>query len=354
MTEVSTADKNGGSSTNETAVRYDRDSDGVVTLTIDEPGASANTMNEAYREGMRAAIDRLEREKDETAGVVIASGKKTFFAGGNLNLLKQATPEVADQLFEQSMSIKADLRRLETIGKPVAAAINGAALGGGLEIALACHHRVAAEGGYEIGLPEVTLGLLPGGGGVARTVRMLGLQTALLEVLLQGQRRKPDAAREKGLVDEVVPADQLLTRAKAWILEHKDDENAAKQPWDRQGYKMPGGTPPSPSLAAMLPAFPAGLRKQTKGADYPAPRAIMAAAVEGAQLEFDGAQRVEARYFTKLATGQNSKNMTQAFFFDLQAISSGSLRPQGFDTWKATKVGVLGAGMMGAAIASVC
>src|SRR3954462_1686560 len=188
----------------QTAVRYDRDSDGVVTLTIDDPDASANTMNEAYRDGMRAAIDRLEREKDEITGVVIASAKKTFFAGGNLNLLKQATPEVADQLFEQSMSIKVDLRRLETIGKPVVAAINGAALGGGLEIGLACHHRVAAEGRYEIGLPEVTLGLLPGGGGVVRTVRMLGIQTALLEVLLQGQRYKPEQAKEKGLVDELV------------------------------------------------------------------------------------------------------------------------------------------------------
>ncbi|MDX6323893.1 MAG: 3-hydroxyacyl-CoA dehydrogenase / enoyl-CoA hydratase / 3-hydroxybutyryl-CoA epimerase [Nocardioidaceae bacterium] len=336
------------------AVRYERDADGIVTLTMDEPGAGANTMNEAYRDGMRAAIDRLEQEKGGVAGVVVTSGKKTFFAGGNLHLLQQATPEDAQELFDQSMSIKADLRRLETLGVPVVAAINGAALGGGLEIALACHHRVAAEGGYEIGLPEVTLGLLPGCGGVVRTVRMLGLQTALLEVLLEGQRRKPDAAQETGLVDEVVPADRLLARARAWLSEVRGNEDAAKQPWDRQGYRMPGGTPSSPGLAAMLPAFPAGLRKQTKGADYPAPRAIMAAAVEGAQLDFDGAQRVEARYFTKLATGQNAKNMIQAFFFDLQAISSGSLRPQGFETWKATKVGVVGAGMMGAGIAYVC
>ena len=343
--------------TDQTAVRYDRDSDGVVTLTMDDPGASANTMNEAYRDGMRAAIDRLEselRDGADIAGVVLTSAKKTFFAGGNLTLLQQARPEDAPQLFEESMSIKADLRRLETLGKPVVAAINGAALGGGLEIALACHHRVAAEGRYEIGLPEVTLGLLPGGGGVVRTVRMLGIQTALMEVLVQGQRYKPEVAKEKGLVDEVVPADDLLAVARTWVLEHRDDEAAATQPWDRDGYKMPGGTPSHPALAQMLPAFPATLRKQTKGADYPAPRAIMAAAVEGAQVDFETAQRIEARYFTSLATGQNAKNMIQAFFFDLQTINSGALRPQGHEEFRATRVGVLGAGMMGAGIAYVC
>jgi 3-hydroxyacyl-CoA dehydrogenase/enoyl-CoA hydratase/3-hydroxybutyryl-CoA epimerase len=340
--------------TEQTAVRYERDSDGIVTLTMDDPSASANTMNEAYKEAMAAAVDRLEAEKDDVVGVVLTSAKKTFFAGGNLNMLVQAGPDDAQRLFDESMEIKQDLRRLETLGKPVVAAINGAALGGGLEIALACHRRIAAEGRYEIGLPEVTLGLLPGGGGVVRTVRMLGIQTALTEVLLQGQRYKPAQAKEKGLVDEVVDPAALLDNARSWILANKDVPEAAQQPWDRKGYKMPGGTPAHPSLAQMLPAFPATLRKQLKGADYPAPRAIMSAAVEGAQIDFDGAQRVEGRYFTSLATGQNAKNMIQAFFFDLQAINSGSLRPQGFDTYRARKVGVLGAGMMGAGIAYVC
>ena len=340
--------------TDQNAVRYERDSDGIVTLTMDDPTASANTMNEVYRDSMRAAIDRLEQEKGDVTGVVLTSAKKTFFAGGNLNMLIQAQPEDAPQLYEQSQSIKADLRRLETLGVPVVAAINGAALGGGLEIALACHRRIAAEGKYEIGLPEVTLGLLPGGGGVVRTVRLLGIQTALTEVLLQGQRYKPEVAKDKGLVDELVPADELVSRARAWVVENKGNEDAAKQPWDRQGYKMPGGTPSHPALAQMLPAFPATLRKQTKGADYPAPRAIMAAAVEGAQVDFDNAQKIEARYFTKLATGQNAKNMIQAFFFDLQTINSGALRPKGVEQFKPSKVGVLGAGMMGAGIAYVC
>src|SRR5690606_28530793 len=187
------------------------------------------------------------------------------------------------------------------------------------------------------------------------TVRMLGLQTALMEVLLQGPRFKASAAKEKGLVDELVATrEELLPAAKAWLLANADDENAAKQPWDRPGYKMPGGKPSSPALAAFLPAFPALLRKQLKGADYPAQRAILSAAVEGASTDFDTASRVESRYFTSLVTGQNAKNMIQAVFLDLSAINSGSLRPQGVEKFVAQKVGVLGAGMMGAGIAYVC
>ncbi|MGN6161877.1 MAG: enoyl-CoA hydratase-related protein, partial [Marmoricola sp.] len=340
------------------AVRYEKDGDGIVVLTLDDPTASANTMNELYGASMQAAIEKLESEIDSVTGVVIASAKKTFFAGGNLNQLQSIGPDQADQAFEKSEAIKAQLRRLETIGKPVVAAINGAALGGGLEIALATHHRIAVDGKYDIGLPEVTLGLLPGGGGVTRAVRMLGIQSALMDVLLQGQRYKPAAAQAKGLIDElVVTQEELVPAAKKWILENKDDENSAKQPWDRQGYKMPGGTPSSPSLAAMLPVFPSTLRKQLKGVHMPAPEAIMSAAVEGAQVDFDTASRIESRYFTGLVTGQNSKNMIQAFFFDLQDINSGKLRPSGEGVqpkYTFTKVVVLGAGMMGAGIAYVC
>ena len=336
----------------QSAVRYDKDADGVVTLTLDDPTSSANTMNELYLDAMGEAIDRLESELDQVTGVVVTSAKRTFFAGGDLRGMIQAGPEDAPAVFAMAERVKAQLRRLETCGRPVAAAVNGAALGGGLEIALACHHRVALDGKYEIGLPEVTLGLLPGGGGVTRTVRMLGLYDALMGVLLQGPRMRPRRALEKGLVDELVATpEELVPAARRWVLEHRGDAEAATQPWDRPGYKMPGGTPSSPKLAAFLPAVPANLRKQLKGADYPAPKAIMAAAVEGAQVDFDTASRVESRYLTKLVVGQNSKNMIQAFFFDLQAINSGSLRPEGVPTFTATRVGVLGAGMMGAGIA---
>jgi 3-hydroxyacyl-CoA dehydrogenase/enoyl-CoA hydratase/3-hydroxybutyryl-CoA epimerase len=346
----------GTSATSESAVKYDKGGDGIVVLTLDDPTQSANTMNELYKESMGNAIDRLYAEKDEVAGVVITSAKKTFFAGGDLNNMLKATPDDAEAVFETVEAIKADLRRLEQLGKPVVAAINGAALGGGLEIALACHHRIVVDDDkVDLGLPEVTLGLLPGGGGVTRTVRMLGIQSALMDVLLQGPRFKPAQAKEKGLIDELVASrDDLVPAAKKWIRAHQDDTVAASNPWDREGYKLPGGTPSSPSLAAFLPAFPAMLRKQTKGAHYPAPRAIMAAAIEGAQVDFDTATRIESRYLAELVTGSNSKNMIQAFFFDLSAINSGLLRPEGVPKFTATKVGVLGAGMMGAGIAYSC
>ncbi|WP_252372583.1 3-hydroxyacyl-CoA dehydrogenase NAD-binding domain-containing protein [Pimelobacter sp. 30-1] len=336
----------------QTAVRYERDADGIVTLTLDDPNQSANTMNELYRASMAAAVERLYDEQDDITGVVVASAKKTFFAGGDLKLMVQTTKDNAGEVFAQCESIKAALRRLELFSKPVVAAINGAALGGGYEITLATQRRIAVAGSYKVGLPEASLGLLPGGGGVTRTVRKFGLQTALMDVLLQGTQFGIDAALAKGIVDEVVATqDELIPAAKAWI---KANPEAALSPWDAPGYKMPGGTPKSPALAGFLPAFPALLRKQTKGAVYPAARAILSAAVEGAQVDFDTASRIESRYLTNLVVNQASKNMIQAFFFDLQAINSGSLRPQGIEPYKAAKVGVLGAGMMGAGIAYVC
>ncbi len=332
--------------------RWEKDSDNVVLLTMDDPGGSANTLNDTFIHDLEKTLHRLEHEKDDIAGVVITSAKKTFFAGADLNMIIQATPADAERLEKEIARVKSAFDRLETLGKPVAAAINGAALGGGLEIALACHYRVALDAkGSEIGLPEVTLGLLPGAGGVARTTRMFGLQKALMEVLLQGQRRKPQAAKEVGLVDEVVATpEEMIAVAKKWVLEHPD----AAQPWHTPGYKIPGGAPSNPKLAMMLPAFPANLRKQIKGAPMPAPLAIMAASVEGAQVDFATAQKIESRYFASLATGQVAKNMTQAFFFDLQHITKGGARPEGYPQYKPVKALVMGAGMMGAGIAYVC
>src|SRR5690606_15082888 len=296
-------------------IRWEQDSDGIVTLTMDDPKQSANTMNADYRESMGVVLDRLESEKDSITGVVLTSAKKTFFAGGDLNDLIKATPEDAAEITDMTNELKAQLRRLETLGKPVVAAINGAALGGGLEIALACHRRIVADvKGTVIGLPEVSLGLLPGGGGIVRTVRLLGIQSAVLNVLVQGQRHKPAKALELGLVHELVSSvDELLPKAKAWI---KDNPEGGVQPWDQKGYKIPGGSPSNPKFAANLPAFPANLRKQLKGAPMPAPRAILAAAVEGAQVDVETAGLIETCYFVSLVTGQVAKNMTKAFFFD--------------------------------------
>ncbi|MFI6071396.1 3-hydroxyacyl-CoA dehydrogenase NAD-binding domain-containing protein [Actinoplanes sp. NPDC051343] len=551
-------------------ISYERGADGIVVLTIDDPVQHANTMNDRYVNAMTATMDRLEAERDNVTGVIVTSAKSTFFAGGDLPLMSRATREDAPRLAALLTTIKRDLRRLETYGRPVVAAINGAALGGGLEIALACHYRIALDTpDTRIGFPEVTLGLLPGAGGVTRTVRMLGLAPALTTWLLTGRRLRPADAVAAGLIDELVPpteathpapqptaaqptaahataaqliaaqptaaqptaaqptaalptaaqptaalptaahvtaahvtssqlpstpprttppstltestltestrqhepaappsgdqptstppstlrpstltgstltgstraestrqyepasprsdaqphsttastltpstltrstltrstltrstlsgstsaestrqgaaatgpfgerrpvaaalsgtgADELreragridtglMGRARAWIVANPD----AAQPWDRDGYRMPGGTPASPKLAAQLPAFAATLRKQLKGCRLPAPEAILATAVEGAQVDFETAQTIETRHLITLLTGQIAKNMIGALFSDLRAVNGGLARPQ-VPVRAAVKVAVLGAGMMGAGIAYAC
>jgi 3-hydroxyacyl-CoA dehydrogenase/enoyl-CoA hydratase/3-hydroxybutyryl-CoA epimerase len=334
-----------------TTIRWDRDADGVVVLTLDDPDQSANTMNAAYIASMAATVERLEAERADIAGVVLTSAKKTFFAGGDLNDLLAVQHEQAGEFAEFVRGAKAQLRRLETLGRPVVSAVAGAALGGGLEITLATHWRIVVDDpAIALGLPEVQLGLLPGGGGVTRTVRMLGVADALTRLLLEGRPLSPRAALELGLVDELVPArEDLVAAAKVWIAAHPD----AVQPWDVKGHRIPGGTPASPQLASSLPSLPANLRKRLKGANYPAPQAIMSAAVEGAQVDFDSAIEIEGRYMVKLATGQVAKNMIQAFFFDMQQVRGARRRPDGIATFRAEKLVVLGAGMMGAAIAYV-
>ena len=338
--------------TEQHAVRWAQGEDGIVVVTLDDPGRSANTMNERYVAGMGACVDALVADQENITGVIITSAKKTFFAGGDLDVLSKATAADAPVIMQRVTTVKAQFRRLETLGRPVVAAMNGTALGGGLEIGLACHHRIGLDArGVVYGLPEVTLGLLPGAGGVVRTTRMLGIADAFIKVLAQGQRHKPAAALEVGIIDELASSpEEMLDKARAWIAAN----GGAAQPWDKPGYKVPGGTPSSPKFAAFLPAFPANLRKQLKGAPMPAPRNILAAAVEGTQVDIDTAFRIESRYFVELVTGQVSKNMTKAFFFDLQHINGGGSRPDGFESYTPTRVAVLGAGMMGAGIAYTC
>lgn len=334
------------------AVRWEKGADGIAIVTLDDPSSSANTMNDAYKAAMGEVVDQLVAASGELTGVIITSAKKSFFAGGDLEQLSSAGPDDAPAVFENVTEVKAQLRKLEKLGRPVVAAMNGTALGGGLEIGLACHHRIGLDvKGVVYGLPEVTLGLLPGGGGVTRITRMLGIANGFMNVLAQGQRMNPAKALEVGIVDELASTpEEMLEKARAWIAANPE----AQQPWDLPKYRIPGGTPSTPALAAILPAFPANLRKQLKGAPMPAPRNILAAAVEGAQVDFDTALRIEGRYFAELVTGQVSKNMTKAFFFDLQHINGGGSRPDGFEKYTPRKVAVLGAGMMGAGIAYTC
>ena len=328
------------------AIKYQKDQDNIVTLLLDSTGQSANTMNAEFRTSLKEVTEKLVAETD-LAGVIFASAKSTFFAGGDLDELIQATPDHAEEFFHMVEGIKGYLRKIETLGKPVVAAINGAALGGGWEIALSAHHRIALnDPKIKLGLPEVTLGLLPGAGGVVKMVRLLGLQNAF-PFLMEGKQFDVKKGVSLGLIHDTADnAEDLLAKARAWIKANPK----AQQPYDVKGYKIPGGDPRTPAVAQVLAIAPAMLRDKTKGC-YPAPEAIMAAATEGAQVDVDTALRIESRYFTLLATGQVSKNMIGTFWFGLNAIKAGHSRPEGIPAWKASKVGVLGAGMMGSGIA---
>lgn len=328
------------------AIQFEKNADGIVILTLDSPNQSANTMNADFQVALTEIIEKFKAESGIT-GVIFRSAKKTFFAGGDLDELIKATPQDATLFFQIVEKMKHELRYIETLGVPVVAALNGTALGGGWEIALGCHARIALnDPKSKFGLPEVTLGLLPGGGGIVRMVRLLGLQNAF-PFLMEGKQFGVDKAKSLGLIHDTADTEQeLFDKAIAWVKANPKSQ----QPFDVKGYKIPGGDPKTPAVAQVLAIAPAMLRDKTKGC-YPAPEAIMAAAVEGAQVDVDTALRIESRYFTKIATGQVAKNMIGTFWHGLNAIKAGVSRPQNVAKWQSTKVGILGAGMMGAGIA---
>lgn len=331
-------------------IRYSRDAEDIITLTIDQDGP-VNVMSAGFRADFAAAVGRLEAERDSIRGVIVTSAKKTFFAGADLRELVRATKQDAGDFARGVTLVRSSQRRLERLGRPVAAAVNGSALGGGLEIALACHHRVVLDrDDVRLGFPEVTLGLIPGAGGVVRTVRMMGVQAAM-PLIAEGRLLRPAAALKAGWADELAAdPDDLTAKARAWVLAHPD----AAQPWDAE----PGAVgvkdlkPMDPNSYSLLAAATAVLRKQTHGT-MPAPEKALAVMVEGALLDFDTALEVEGRYFTELATGQIAKNLIGTFFFQLNEIKAGGSRPSGPEKRQAAKVAVLGAGMMGSGIAQV-
>lgn len=325
------------------SVIYEKDQDNIVHLILDKPNASANLMDNEFTDSLCTAVEQLRQ--DDYAGVILRSAKSTFFAGGNLDDLYATKKDKSNVLYDMVNHLKLAMRELETAGKPVVACINGAALGGGWELALSCHYRVALNKGVTLGLPEVTLGLLPGGGGVIRMSRLLGLQAAL-PFLAEGKQFKPKKGVELGLINEVVDSEeQLLTSAIAWIKANP----SAQQPYDAKGYKVPGGKPSQPALASMLPIAPAMIRAKTK-ATLPAPESILAVMVEGLQVDIDTAMRIESRYFVELVCSQVAKNMIGTFWFQMNEIKAGAARPENYERKKVTKLGVLGAGMMGAGI----
>lgn len=338
-------------------IRLQQDSDGIVELIFDQPGKSVNTMGAEYDAAMKAAVAELEQKVagGEVKGVYLRSGKpKQFFAGGDIKEMLQMDLDKSEaekaEMYAGIMDSKAHLRTLETLGVPVAVGINGAALGGGFEIALACHYRVAVNG-VQVGLPEAMIGLMPGAGGVVRTTCLVGMQEAI-GLISQGRRLKAEKALEKGLLHELADSEEdMHTRAKAWLKAHPE----AAQPWDQKGFKIPGGSPKdkdNEAVQGLLFFGPANVIAETKGL-MPAQKAIFACVVDAARVDFDTAQKIEGRYFLRLLLDQTSRNMMTAFFVQMEAINRGAARPQGVEHRPVRKLGILGAGQMGAGIATL-
>jgi len=341
-----------------TSVKYQKDSNNIAHLVLDKENSSANLVDLAFADDFADAVKQLADDiaNESVDGVIIRSTKSTFFAGGDINMLFKAGKDDAEQVMSLSTSLKASMRTVETCGKPVVACIAGAAMGGGWEIALTAHHRIAVNSKkLKMGLPEVTLGLLPGGGGVTRMVRLLGIQGAM-PYLVQGKAFTSEQGVKIGLVHALVDDENtLVEQAIQWIKSNQSEELVAginAQPWDIKGYKIPGGTPSDKQIANILPITPAIIRNSTKGT-LPAPDLIFATMVEGAQVDFDGAARIESRYFTELTVGQISKNIINTFWYNLNEIKAGGNRPDNVEKSKFSKIGVLGAGMMGAGIAYI-
>lgn len=329
------------------------DADGIATLLFDRTDSNMNTMDMKFMEEIAAAIERLATD-DSIKGAIFTSGKPVFAAGADLKVMEANLDKVDDTPVAERLKMNASLskllRRMETCGKPVACAINGTALGGGTEIALACHYRVVSDArGIQLGLPEVQVGLLPGGGGTQRVSRLVGIQAAM-PVVMEGQALSAEKALKMGLVHKVVPADQLLAEAKRWLVEEGDPV----QPWDKKGFRIPGGAgPSSPAVAQMLVVSNAMLQAKTFH-NLPAPKAILSCLYEGPQLPMDKALDVEAKYFTLLQLDPVSRNMIRTLFINKGKADKLMHRPEGVPKTTFRKIGVVGAGLMGAGIAYHC
>ncbi|MGI9283444.1 MAG: 3-hydroxyacyl-CoA dehydrogenase NAD-binding domain-containing protein [Endozoicomonas sp.] len=329
---------------------YQKDNNGIVTITMDMTGP-VNAMNTEFDEVMSATVDRLESESD-LSGVIFASGKKDFFAGGDLKEILTVDAGQVEAYFEKVEAIKSFLRRLEKLPVPVVAAINGAALGGGYELCLGCNYRIALnDKRVQIGLPEVTLGLLPGGGGIVRMTHLLGVEQAM-PYLLEGKRLKAEKALVAGLIDELVDSpEELITRAHSWLVENRDNPEAALQPWDRKGYRIKSNIN-RPSVAQAAQFAPFMVMGKTRGL-LPAPERILETAIETLRVDFDTAMRIESRNFVSLVISPEAKNMISSFFFQMNQVNGGASRPEGIPQSSVKKLGIIGAGMMGQGIANV-
>lgn len=323
-----------------------RDNDGIITVTIDQSKRKMNVIGEGFSESFAAITDSFISD-DAATGLILTSGKETFVVGADIDQL--ATIKTAKQAFELVEGLKRSLRKLETSGKPVVAAMTGTALGGGLELAFACHYRIAIDSfKTKLGLPEVKLGLLPGGGGTQRLPRLIGIELALT-LMTQGKELQPKAAKEIGLIDAMA-ADHadMMRQAKEWIKANP----TAQQPWDKAGFKIPDGDSNHPKVVQMFSVAPAMANQKSHG-NHPAVTHIMSSVFEGCLVDIDTGLEIESRYFAACVLSTESKNMINTLWTQLNQIKKGQSRPNGIARTQTKKVGVLGAGMMGAGIAYV-
>ena len=328
-------------------IDYEVDGQGIATLTWNMPGRSMNVLNEDSLEAFSAALRRAVAD-DGVTGIVLTSAKRVFLAGADLEMMLKVPRDDARQLMAFLWDIQSRFRELETCGKPVVAAINGTALGGGLEICLSCHYRVAADRpDIQLGQPEAKIGLMPGAGGTQRLPRMIGARAAL-PLLLEGRSVSPREALAMGIVDRVVPEAELINEAKRWLQGAPE----AVQPWDKPGFKPPDGAVQSPKGYETFVVGNAMLHDKTWG-NYEAPKAIMSAVYEGLQLPIDQGLKVETRYSVALVRGDQAKNMIRTLFFAMGDARRLKSRPDAAPPTEYAKVGVLGAGLMGAGIAHV-
>lgn len=331
-------------------IRYKKDIDNIVTLTLDMEGRSFNIINHKIRAQFTPVMEHLKKEKTKGAlrGIIITSAKKNFLVGGDLDYLHQETNSEA--IFEFSHDMQKFFRELESPGVPVVAAINGSALGSGFELALACHYRVVIDDPkIRLGHPEVTLGIMPGGGGVIRMLWTLGVEKAY-HVLANGKRFLPKEALEAGIIDILAKDEkEMLSVAKQWLLNNQE----GRRLWDTTDGKIPGGRAKNNELGQRIALLTAQLMRDTEN-NYPAPAAILNTLTEGSLVDFDTACRIESRYYTELVKSREAKNMIKAFWYDFNAIKEGSSRPKGYGKFRVKRVGIIGAGQMGSSIAFIC
>lgn len=333
------------------AIQFETDDQGIATLTLDLPNRPMNVVTTTFLDELAERIEQVAGS-DDIRGAIVTSGKDAFMAGADLKALVQIYDRgvTAADIFPETKRYSDILRRLETCGKPFAAALNGTALGGGLELALACHYRVVADNPkLELGLPEVKVGLLPGAGGTQRLPRLIGIEAAL-QLITQGKSVPPAKAAEMGIVHDVVDSEAVYETAHDWLLGVAD----AEQPWDKKGFRFPGGVAGAmhPKSVQTFMVGAALVARETQH-NYPAPIAILSSVYEGSIVPMDTALRIEAKYFASLLADPVARNMTRTLFIHKGAADKLVARPQGPDKLKVNKLGVLGAGMMGAGIAYV-